>query len=131
MRLEACLVLAFLLAGCASIEPGPPPLTREDVIRMSKAGEPPQAIIKALEDTRSVMMLSASEIVRLHQEGVSQEVLDHLQRVQMEEIRRREALAQMHAWPLYSGPWPLYATPWRCPPWPAYRYYPYGWWPGC
>jgi hypothetical protein len=127
MRTALAFLLAVLLAGCASVEPRPAPLTRDDLVGMAKAGEPAQAMIQALEDTRSVMMLSASDIVRLHQEGVPQEVLDHLQRAQMEEIRRREALARMHAWPLYASPWPLYATPWRCPPWPSYRYSPHGW----
>ena len=75
MRALACLLAAVLLvSGCATLS-GPPMLTRDDVVRMSKAGESPQAIIDRLRETGTVIALSASDIVTLHQAGVSQEVL--------------------------------------------------------
>ncbi|OGA73970.1 MAG: hypothetical protein A3G27_03170 [Betaproteobacteria bacterium RIFCSPLOWO2_12_FULL_66_14] len=129
MRTIAALLLsAFLAAGCATLEPGPPPLNSQEIIALAKAGESPEAIIQKLEESRTVLLLSASQIVRLYQAGVPQQVLDHLQRVQIEEIRRREAFAQMRPWP------PFYGSYWDCP-W-LYRPYPFGWrarpyWWGC
>ena len=111
-------------------EPLPTPavaVTREEIVALAKSGEPAEAIIRKLEESATVLMLSASDIVRLHQAGVPQQVLDHLQRVQIEEIRRREAFAQMRYWPHYYGGF------WDCP-WPFYRAYPWrpGWpWWGC
>ena len=111
MRALVCLVAAVVLAsGCATLS-GPPMLSRDEVVRMSKAGESPQAIIDRLRDTSTVISLSASDIVSLHQAGVSREVLDYLQRVQFAEMRRREALLYgMYPYPFYS---PFYGCSWR------------------
>jgi hypothetical protein len=128
MKYVIVLLCAAALSGCATVEPRAPPLTREDIIALAKAGEAPPAIIQKLEESRTVLMLSGSDMVRMHQAGVPQEVLDHLQRAQMEDIRRREAYAaQMYAWP--------YGSAWHCP-WFPYRRYPFGWragppWWGC
>jgi hypothetical protein len=127
MRRLILALAVLVLAGCATVEPRPAPLTREDIVRLSKAGEPAAEIIRRLSDTRTVMLLSGSDIVRLHQDGVPQEVLDHLQRVQIEAIRRRDAFDRAFAWP--------YLTPFHCP-WPPYGLYPrpfggMGRWPYC
>jgi hypothetical protein len=96
----AALMASPLLQGCAALS-GPPPLTRENVVAMAKAGESPQAMIDKLRDTGTVLPMSASEILRLHQAGVPSEVLDYLQVAQIAEARRREAM--------FSG---MYACPW-------------------
>ncbi len=117
-RLLACLLAAAaLLSGCATLT-GPPPLTREDIVRLSKAGEPPQAIIDRLNATGTVIPLTGSDIVRLHQQGVSEEVLDYLQQAQIAEMRRREAMLY-GMYPPYSYS-PFYGCGWR-------RFHPYGW----
>jgi hypothetical protein len=114
---------AVLLTGCATLA-GPEPLTREQIVAMSKAGEPPQAIIEKLRETYTVLPLSGSEIVRLHDEGVAPEVLDYLQLAQISEVRRREALfSSMYGcswgsrlYPRFQsrfGPYP----PWGMGPW--------------
>ncbi len=120
MRALASLLAALVLvSGCATLS-GPPMLTRDDIVRMSKAGDPPQAIVDKLRDTGTVIPLSASDIVRLHQQGVSQEVLDYLQQAQIAEMRRREALLySMSPYPFYS---PYYGCGWR------HRFYPYSGW---
>jgi hypothetical protein len=120
-------VALLLLAGCASMEPRPAPLDREEIVRLSKAGEPPAALIRRLQESRSVLLLSGSDIVRLHQDGVPQEVLDYLQRVQIDAIRRRDAFDRAFAWP--------YTSSFHCP-WPAYGFHPrplagLGRWPYC
>jgi hypothetical protein len=94
-------VLAFLLLqGCAALS-GPPPLTRDEVIAMAKAGESPRGMIEKLRETGTVLPMSASEILRLNQAGVPSEVLDWLQAAQMAELRRREALfSGMYGCPL-------------------------------
>jgi hypothetical protein len=123
-RLASLLALTLLASACATLS-GPEPLTPEQIVAMSRAGEPPQAIIDRLRESGTVLALSASDIVRLHQAGVAPEVLDYLQQAQMLEIRRREALfSGMYPRCSWGGgfypPFPprlgLY-SPWSMRPW--------------
>lgn len=120
MRSVAALLAALVLAsGCATLA-GPPMLTRDDVVRMSKAGDSPSAIIDRLRNTGTVIPLTASEIVRLHQAGVAPEVLDYLQQAQFAEMRRREAMLYgLHPYRYYS---PFHGCRW------GRGFYPYPGW---
>jgi hypothetical protein len=121
---------AVLAGGCATVEPRPAPLTQDEIVALSKSGEPPAEIIRRLRESRTVLLLSASDIVKLHDAGVAPEVLDYLQRVQIRAIRERDAIDRAFAWPGYP-----FASPFSCG-WPAYggvRPYPFGGprWPYC
>jgi hypothetical protein len=122
MRRTAALILVvFALGGCASIE-RPAPLTQQDVIRLSKEGRDATAIIEELKRTDTVIPLAASELIRLHEAGVPAEVLDHLQRVQIDEIRWREQMFWFGPGTpgLYPCPWPYlrgFGPFWRGGPW--------------
>ncbi|MGH8706184.1 MAG: hypothetical protein ACREUO_12305 [Burkholderiales bacterium] len=125
-RFLALTGAALLLSACAPLEPRPAPLTQHDVVQRVKSGVNSQAIIDELKRTETVMLLSASDIVRLHQAGVPAEVLDYLQRAQIEEISWRSRSAHRYD-PFYGGLFPC--------PWPPHysprfgrRYAP---WPGC
>ena len=91
---------------------------------MTKSGTSAQEIIDRLKSTGTVIFLSASDIVRLHREGVAPEVLDWLQRAQIEEVARTERFRSPYS--------PYYGGPYFCP---GIRTYPYGpWrnpWVGC
>jgi hypothetical protein len=93
--LIASIAAALLIGGCAGFDPGPPPLTGAEIVQLSKSGEPPAAIIDRLRKSRTVLWLSATDIVSLRQAGVSAEVLDYLQAVQIAEVRRRGQFEQM------------------------------------
>ena len=113
------LAITLLLGGCATLA-RPESLTMDQVIAASKAGEAPPALIKRLQDSYTVLPLSATDIVRLHEEGVAPEVLDYLQRAQIAEVRRREALFSS----AYGCPWGGRLYP------PGFsRLYPYPRWP--
>src|SRR5688572_9115607 len=86
---------ALLAAGCAAFDPGPPPLSRADVIQLSKAGEAPAAIIGRLKASGTVLWLTASEIVDMRQAGVAAEVLDYLQAALLAEMRLRAQFDMM------------------------------------
>ena len=120
----------ILLGGCAGMDTRPPPLSRDEVVNLARSGMPPSEIIARLQQTDTVMLLSASEILRLSAEGVPPEVLDWLQQAQIAELRRRDAFAHLYGFPRYGafGPCP---PGWRSPfMHPAYRFRsPY--WPGC
>ena len=105
-RLGFCLLLS--LAACATIE-SPAPLTGADIVFLAKNGKTAPQIIDELRRTDTVLALQASDIVSLHDSGVPAEVLDYLQRAQIEEIRRRERQQLMYWGPLHGGfgnfPW--------------------------
>lgn len=69
-----------------------PTMTQEEIVSLAKSGADAKFIIKRLQETNTVMALSAGEIVKLHGEGVPQEALDYMQAAQMAEIRRREMM---------------------------------------
>ena len=123
----AALAAVLSSAGCAGLEPRPAPLTRAEVIMLAKTGAPAQTIIGELERTRTVILLSGSDIVQLHAAGVPQEVLDYLQRVQIEQVRQDERFASMYYYPsLYRGAYPCFGPMRPYFPGSAYR----GWyWP--
>ena len=93
--IAAGLSIALMLGGCAAFDPGPPPLAAADVVQLSKAGEPPATTIDRLRKSRTLLWLSATDIVNLRQAGVSNEVLDYLQAVQISETRRRGQFDQL------------------------------------
>lgn len=89
------ITLALVSGGCASFDPGPPPLSKQDVVELSKAGTPPAAIVERLRSTGTILWLGAPEIIELSQSGVSTEVLDYLQTAQMKELRFRAQFDQL------------------------------------
>lgn len=89
LRLLLVPVLAglMLLSGCAGLERRPPP-TLEEVVEMSRAGTAPEDIVRTLQETGAVYPLTGTQIVRLHQDGVADPVLDYMQSAWADAIRR-------------------------------------------
>ena len=115
------LLLAF--GGCVTVE-RLKPLTGPEVVALAKEGKSSRQIIEELKRTETVLPLQASDIVRLHESGVPDDVLDYLQRAQIDEIRWRDWYSQMYRSPLYRGfgpcPWPYppgFGRPYGGGPW--------------
>ena len=130
MRRFAFPLLLALLAGCASA-PQPKPLSGAEIVAMAKSGTSAAQIIDELKRTDTVLPLSASDLIRLHEAGVPAEVLDYLQQALIHDLRWRDRWAQSYWYgPLYRGygggfgpcPWPYppgvrrpyYGGPWGC-----------------
>jgi len=104
--------LLLALAGCATLE-SPAPLSGAQIVALAREGKPAPEIIAELERTGTVLSLQASDIIRLHEAGVPDAVLDYLQHAQIEEMLWRERSS-------YWGPYYRYG-PWPAPPPPRYR----------
>lgn len=114
----------LLLAGCATVEPRPKPLSGAEIVVLAREGKSPRQIIEELKRTDTVLPLQASDIVALHQSGVPNEVLDFLQRAQIDDIRWRDRNSAFWYGPLNRGfgpcPWPSTGLrsyrggPWGC-----------------
>ena len=82
----ALLLGLVLMSGCAAMQRRPPP-SIEQIVEMANAGKPAQEIVRELQDTRAVYPLTASQIVKLHDQGVPDAVLDYMQNAYAESIR--------------------------------------------
>jgi hypothetical protein len=78
-------MLCLALAACAGLQRRPPP-SLDQVVEMSKAGKPAEEIVRELQETRAVYPLTASQIVKLHEQGVAESVLDYMQNAYADNI---------------------------------------------
>jgi hypothetical protein len=83
-----CLIL-MTLGGCATLERAQP-LTSADVVALAQSGKSSKEIIHELWRTDTVLPLQTADIIKLHEAGVPADVLDYLQRAQIEEMRWRD-----------------------------------------
>lgn len=119
-RSLAALFLMAALAGCASVARRPP-LTVEEVVTMARNDVPAAQIIRAMDESRTMLALTGSQFAALKQQGVPDEVLDHIQKRQLEAV---EIDARFRQQQLYWG-WG-----WGWPPPPAFPARPFpGRWP--
>ncbi len=152
LRLTLISILALSLLGCATAPAPPggraaiarlspeelarmlpkpePKLTPAELVDMSKQGTPAKDIIAKIKQTGSRYALSASQMIELHDQGVSTQVLDYIQAAREQELRDRMAeeinqREQRHAEELKREQElqrdNLYCDPW----WPGYP--GYGW----
>lgn len=114
------LTCIALLNGCASFasKHSKPPVTVSEVIQMSKDRLPAETIIEKMRDSESVYRLTASQLAHLHDEGVSDQVIDYMQQTYVSAVRQDQRLEDWDYWTLgpdgfwYGGP---------------YYGWPYGW----
>lgn len=85
-RIAAVLLFLLLLSGCAGLQRRPPP-SIDQIVQMSRDGKPAEEIVRELQETRAVYPLTASQIVKLHEQGVADAVLDYMQNAYAESIR--------------------------------------------
>lgn len=97
VRSTLFLLIALALAGCASL---PQPLTSDDALAMAKAGKHPEDIITAMRASHSQYDLTTAEIIRLHQAGLPEKVIDHMRETQLDAVRAQERQNELrvHWW---------------------------------
>ncbi len=95
--------LSLVLAACATV-PAPAPVEVPEVIQLSRAGTPPAQIIQKMRDAGMVYRLKGSQMARLHQDGVSDAVLNYMQNTYVDAVRRDQRLRDWnHWWPDADG----------------------------
>jgi hypothetical protein len=85
-HIAAFLLCSVLLGGCAGMQRRPPP-SIDQIVEMARAGKPAEEIVRELQETRAVYPLTASQIVKLHEQGVPDAVLDYMQNAYADGIR--------------------------------------------
>ena len=86
-----------LLSGCATLGANPP-VTVSEVIQMTKEGVTPETIVETMRDSGSVYRLTAAQLVRLHDQGVADPVIDHMQQTYLNAVRREQSLTEWDSW---------------------------------
>jgi hypothetical protein len=112
VKLVVALGLLAVFFGCATPVQYPPAPTLEEIVSMSKAGTPPDEIIRKMQVAHAVYPLSAAELAKLHDQGVNDNVINYMQQTYLEQMRRETYYR-------YYDPW-----------WPYWGYYPYPYWRG-
>lgn len=127
LRIGGTGLILLLVAGCTSLAPVKrEPVTVTQVVEMSKAGTPTQAIIDKIRDSGTVYRLKASEFADLKQRGVADDVLDYMQQTYLHAVREDQRLDDWGLWTrgpdaFWYGGMP-YGWPYS-PGWYAYPYY--------
>ena len=80
----------------------------DEIVQMSRDAVPPSQIVDKLRETRSVYRLSASQLAKLHDQGVADEVIDYMQETYIQAERREEIHYQRQfcGYGLYCRPFP-------------------------
>lgn len=109
-------VSLILLQGCAVYSPTRyPPVTVADIVQMSKNKVPPDQIISAIRKSQTVYNLKADQLAKLSDEGVSDLVINYMEKTHMDAIAQNQRLEDSYYWwpgwdgYLYGGPafgWP-------------------------
>lgn len=147
LRLLLISTLALSLLGCATASAPPvgsgaiarlspedlarllpkpePKLPPAELVRMSKEGATAKDVIARIRETGSRYDLSASQMIDLHAQGVSAEVLDYIQSARAQELRDRVAeeinqREQRHAEELRREQALRRDSPYFDPWWPGY-----------
>ena len=93
--LSVALAGSALLSGCAAMgfNQSKPPVTVSEVIRMSKENVPAETIVDKMHDTGTVYRLNAAQLAQLHDQGVSDSVLNYMQESYLNAARREQGQA--------------------------------------
>lgn len=81
------LVLLLLVTACAGY-PGGPPFLVSEVVETAQGGAPAEEIVARMRAGGGVYRLRASELARLREQGVPDEVIDYMQETWLEQVRR-------------------------------------------
>ena len=95
MSLSMVLAGSALLNGCAvlGVDPSEQPVMVSEVIRMSNENVPAETIVNKMRDSRAVYRLNAAQLAKLHDQGVADLVLNHMQETYLNAVRREQDLA--------------------------------------
>ena len=113
----------LLLAGCTSYQRPvvPAAVTVPEILQMTKAGDPPDEIIRKMRNSGTVYRLDASQLAKLHDEGVSDKVIDYMQHTYLAAVARSSRLESWDYWYMGPGGWWYGGVPYG---WPGGWYWP-------
>ena len=115
-----CIALLFF-AGCATFKNAfhpLPPVTYDEIIRLTQDKVAPETIINKIRDSGTVFRLNSNEVMDLRQHNVDQKVVDYMLDTYTEAVRQQQELDDWNRWWFYEGHYYWW------PDWDEY-YYPH------
>jgi len=117
MTIKLLLLLILCLpVACATFDQAlemRPPVTFEEVIRLTHEKVPAEMIIRKIRDSGTVFRLNSDEVAELKQQGVDSEVIDYMMNTYVEQVRRDQAMEDWNRWWYYGDHyywWPNWDT---------------------
>jgi hypothetical protein len=109
-RIPLVATVAVLIALSApttlALANQPAPVTTAEALQMSRQGVPASTIVAKMRDSNAVYRLTAGELARLHDEGVTDEVIDYMQETYLNAVRRKQTRIDWNYWTLEAdGDW--------------------------
>ncbi|MCX7824699.1 MAG: hypothetical protein N2689_03985 [Verrucomicrobiae bacterium] len=99
----------LVAAGCATTSrTASKPLTQEEIIQLAAAKTPDAEIIQKIKSSGTVYRLTTTEILFLHEKGVSNSVIDFMLQDYIESVRWQER----YGYRGYYGGWYAYGPHW-------------------
>src|SRR5258705_12272053 len=95
ISLSMVLVGSALLSGCAALgfDQSKQAVPVSEVIQMSKENAPAETSVDKMRYSGTVYRLNAAELAQLHDQGVSDPVLDYMQQTLINNVRREQRQA--------------------------------------
>ena len=112
MKYAPLLVTVVLFTSCRVIQL-PAPITEDEIVQMSTEGMPPPEIIKKIKASLTVYSLEARDVIRLHEEGVQDPVIDYMLTTEKWAIEQRARDTYYYYY--YPGPYGYPHSPWPGP----------------
>lgn len=93
-----------ILQSCVVYRPDTSQLiTVPDVVQMSKDGLSSRDIIDQIKQSHTAYNLKADQLVKLHEEGVQDSVINYMEETKMNLVRQNERYAASSYWRPYNG----------------------------
>src|SRR4030042_4758675 len=103
LRFFILIVSLSILCGCATYSYQYPPVTIEEIIKLSKDKIPAEQIIDKIKRSQTAYRLSADEIVGMKNVGVDSKVIDYMLRTYEDAVRRDQEMQDWRNWYFYNG----------------------------
>ena len=99
VRVVCGLVAGLWLSGCSTTgKQKVPPVTVGQIVEMSKAGTPTVDIIAKIRESGTVYRMKASDLAKLKEQGVSDDVIDYMQKTYLHAVERDQRLEDSAHW---------------------------------
>ncbi len=89
MRHILVALLALVLAGCHREFVVVEQLRADQIVELTRQGQPPEEIIRKIHQSRTVYIMDAQDIVDLDKRGVDKAVIDCMIETHRRDLRRR------------------------------------------